>query len=159
MLLHKADRGQAMLNHAAFVEQLRAYADRARCLLVPIWQSHHYTLLVLERWGQPVGSETEDETLPAWKKRYGAACHKDPAEEAKVFDQLNRPLMSWVSAWEITYYDSASVEYTRCRKVAGAVLEALGLSGDDLPHRKKSSILRDMITRQVPDEPRISGQF
>ena len=35
MLLHKADRGQAMLNHAAFVEQLRAYADRARCLLCP----------------------------------------------------------------------------------------------------------------------------
>ena len=46
--------------------------------------------------------------------------------------------MSWVSAWEITYYDSASVEYTACRKVAGAVLEALGLSADDLPHRKNN---------------------
>ena len=101
MVRYSPDRGaDAASTHNSFANQLHAYAERARCLLCPIYQSDHFTLLVLERWGD-VDNEG-DGKLPAQLARYGQRQTKHVEEEAKVFHQLSRPRLNWVSAWEVS---------------------------------------------------------
>jgi hypothetical protein len=140
MLRHGAEKDEPAVA-AGFEEQLRARADRARCLLCPIFQSDHFTLLVLERWGATSESEANGggELKPAQEMSKYTAFTKSPAQEAHVFNQLSTPPLAWVSAWEVTYYDSARVEYSACRDVAKAVLVGLGMSPDDLPARKNNT--------------------
>ena len=92
--------GDAAKTLSCFEKQLHAFAERARCLLCPIYQSDHFTLLVLERWGDV--DQNNDGKLPAQLPRYGQRPTKDRAEEAKVFHQLSRPRLKWVSAWEVS---------------------------------------------------------
>ena len=101
MLRYPPDRGaDAASTITSFVNQLHAYAERARCLLCPIYPSDHFTLLVLERWGDV--DLNDDVKLPAQLTRYGQRPTKDREEEAKVFHQLGRPRLNWVSAWEVS---------------------------------------------------------
>ena len=81
------------------MNQLHAFAERARCLLCPIYQSDHFTLLVLERWGD-VDNEG-DGKLPA-ARQVRPETDENAEEEAKVFHQLSRPRLNWVSAWEVS---------------------------------------------------------
>ena len=71
MLRHPPDPrgGDAATTLSSFVNQLHAFAERARCLLCPIYQSDHFTLLVLERWGDV--DNKDDGKLPAQLARYG----------------------------------------------------------------------------------------
>ena len=59
---------------SCFMNQLHAFAERARCLLCPIYQSDHFTLLVLERWGD-VDSKG-DGKLPAQLAWHGQRATK-----------------------------------------------------------------------------------
>ena len=139
MLLHGAvcegtpESGRAVMQ-AGLEAELRARADRAKCLLCPIFQASHFTLLVLERWGEVEGEESASKPAESRNDRKG----KQPVEEAKVFDQLSRPTLSWVSPWEVTYYDSILDESQPCRAVASRVLQALGIK-DPLPPRKNKT--------------------
>ena len=76
MLAYPPDpRGaDAAKTFSCFVNQFHALAERARCLLCPIYQSDHFTLLVLERWGD-VGNKG-DGKLPAQLARHGQRATK-----------------------------------------------------------------------------------
>ena len=70
---------------------MKAKADRARLLLVPVYASDHFTLLVLKRWSQVEGQESE--VLPA-QQRYTNPRLKQPDQDALVFNQLSRPKLA-----------------------------------------------------------------
>ena len=85
MLAHPPDpRGaDAAKTFNCFVNQFHAFAERARCLLCPIYQSDHFTLLVLERWG---GVDRKDDCkLPAQLTRYGQRQTKTRKKRRGVF--------------------------------------------------------------------------
>ena len=120
---------------SGLVAQLEARADRARCLLCPIYAQSHFTALVLTRWGCVEGQG--EEKLPAEQGKWGGSKAKDPAQEALVFDQLRRPKLTWAQPWQISYFDSLQAEKSQCREIASAVLAALEVT-EALPARSNS---------------------
>ncbi len=60
MLLHEGvlDTPCQQAAKPGLIAELRMRADRSKCLLVPIFQASHFTLLVLEREGAVDGEET-----------------------------------------------------------------------------------------------------
>ena len=118
-----------------FLKQLQDRADRATLLLCPIFASNHYTLLVLERWGEVEGEEAAKKgTRKIDRAQTGGSVSKSPAEEALVFDQLSQPVLTFAGPWTESYYETLFVEKQACRRVAASLLRCLDVS-EPLPPR------------------------
>ena len=118
-----------------FLKQLQDRADRATLLLCPIFASNHYTLLVLERWGEVEGVEAAKKgTRKIDRPQTGGNVSKSPDEEALVFDQLSQPALTFAGPWTISYYETLHDEKQACRRVAASLLRCLDVS-EPLPPR------------------------